>query len=1016
MTKNSVDKRKVHLPDMLLADPATGFMKRDAILRESERFLLEEGAHEAHALFLIFIENYKALSDTREQKADDTMLRELSFSICSCLRKTDLIGRVEDGMFLALMKNAPAAELIEEKAREMIRELQYICAERQGLSANIGIAVYHGESQPAKPFSALYEEAGSALARARASGKNSYAFADAPNAETADMGQSASLRSMALNLRGLLNHLGGGVEIYHGTKDGRIIPQFRNRTQLDLIGDMTEREQLDTYAQNPFFGVHPEDVETFKAAFYTSLAQSSQLQHTYRIKGKHGGYRWVTITANFVKYDDGSYDVYAIYTDAEKVMRERKALEDRYSSLQRRRALADKDKVAFFMLNLTADRCDDAAGELFCVEELCQAGTATGVLEGFAAHIDSPDTQTQYRVLFTHENLKGSIWRADRLLRIDFPCRIDASTVRWLRLTAETVENPRTHDIETLLQVFDIDWETRLQLIMQRLIGIDYEFIAQIDVDTGILTVFGGNTDAEVRLMHAAGADYRQCLRKNLRDMIREDYYEEVIEALGLENIIAELEKSSAYTCAFPTKQCGSMKAGFHQWRCCYIDEQKKIIMMSRTDVTDTLGSELDALTGLYKQQGFYRRVREILKANPNKKFHLLRFDVDNFKLLNDTLGFEAGDRMLRDLGAALRRRMSRLGDEVVFARLEADHFVSFRSQDGPSPEMLMREIEKWMKDYPINYTLSSHMGVFRVHDHETDVSAMCDRALLALKKVKRSFSRRIGYYDESMRSKLMGEQEMSSEMGDALVSGQFEVYFQPQYNYESGALIGAEALVRWNHPTKGVIMPSAFIPLFEENGFITKLDEYIWDRSCAYMRRWMDEPDKYAPVPVSVNISRIDIYNSRLPQTLPSILEKHGVPTEMFKLEITETAYMQNPEQLIRTVKELRQEGFTVEMDDFGSGYSSLNMLKDVPVDTLKLDMKFLVHCEDDERAGNILSSVIRMADGLKIPVIAEGVENKHQADYLKSLGCVCMQGYHFARPMPAGEFEKHFAQAAQN
>lgn len=252
-----------------------------------------------------------------------------------------------------------------------------------------------------------------------------------------------------------------------------------------------------------------------------------------------------------------------------------------------------------------------------------------------------------------------------------------------------------------------------------------------------------------------------------------------------------------------------------------------------------------------------------------------------------------------------------------------------------------------------------------------------------------------------------MEEQELINEMDDALKSGQFILHFQPQVSYESGALIGAEALVRWNHPRKGLIMPDRFIPLFERNGFISKLDEYVWEQCCAYMRAWLDREEKLLPVSVAVNISRFDIYDPHLCEKIGAMVARYSLPPTALKLEITESAYMENPQQLISVVKQMQSAGFTVEMDDFGAGYSSLNTLKDVPVDILKLDVRFLAKGEDDARGGSILSSVIRMAHWLKLPVIAEGVETKAQADYLKSLNCFYMQGYYFGRPMPAEAFE---------
>lgn len=287
----------------------------------------------------------------------------------------------------------------------------------------------------------------------------------------------------------------------------------------------------------------------------------------------------------------------------------------------------------------------------------------------------------------------------------------------------------------------------------------------------------------------------------------------------------------------------------------------------------------------------------------------------------------------------------------------------------------------------------------------------MCDRALMALRTVKNSYTDKTAVYSEEMRLEILDEQELTGDMDEALAAGQFVVYFQPQVDYDDGKLIGAEALVRWKHPTRGLIPPYKFIPLFEKNGFISKLDEFVWGKSCSYMRKWLDSSGKLLPISVSVNISRVDIYNKDLCANLLALVGKYDLPPASLRLEITEGVYMEDSEQLSRVVGELQAAGFTVEMDDFGSGYSSLNMLKDVPVDMLKLDMRFLSSSKNEARSGNILSSVIRMARWLRLPIITEGVETREQADYLKNLGACYMQGYYFGRPMPAEEFEEILA-----
>lgn len=414
------------------------------------------------------------------------------------------------------------------------------------------------------------------------------------------------------------------------------------------------------------------------------------------------------------------------------------------------------------------------------------------------------------------------------------------------------------------------------------------------------------------------------------------------------------------------------------------------------------LQSELDEKTGIWNKSAFCRKTSELLQRHPERQYAIVRWDVDRFKLYNDVFGVAAGDAFLAAVGAAYR---SNHFHALLYSHWEADHFVECLELSSFLSKFRAAELEDFVNSLAPDFEFVPRIGVYIVDDPSLEVSLMCDRALLALRSIKNEYSARIAYYSASMRATLLEEQELLSEMDRALSQEQFIVYLQPQYNYTTKTLHGAEVLVRWKHPSKGLIPPGKFIPIFEHNGFISKVDEYVWERACCLQRQWLDAG--LPVVPVSVNISRRDIYNPHLCDIITNLVKKYQLTPDLLRLEITESAYVENAEQLIKTVKKLQAEGFAVEMDDFGSGYSSLNTLKEVPVDTLKLDMKFLDNSTEDTRGGNILTSIIRMAHWIKLPVIAEGVETKAQADYLKSVGCFYMQGYYFAKPMPVEQYE---------
>ena len=394
-----------------------------------------------------------------------------------------------------------------------------------------------------------------------------------------------------------------------------------------------------------------------------------------------------------------------------------------------------------------------------------------------------------------------------------------------------------------------------------------------------------------------------------------------------------------------------------------------------------------------------------IIDGHPNESFLLVYGDIDRFKVYNDLFGAPAGDRLLADIGAMIRDLMPA---GAAAARLRADHFVCCCSRSSFDPDRMLAALDAWFASYREDFTFFVRLGIFPIDDPSLDVNLMCDRALLALRSAKSGYvGSKYVFYDEKLRSSVLKEQELAGEMIAALEGGQFVPYFQPQYRYATGRMIGAEVLARWNHPAKGLLGPTEFIPVFERNGLVATFDYYMWEQACRCLRMWIDGRGIEGAPRLSVNLSRADIYRSDLCTYLKGLVERYDVPAELLHLEITESAYMEAPEQLIGAVTKLRAAGFVVEMDDFGSGYSSLNTLKDVPVDVLKLDMGFL-GASASSRGGLILASVVRMARWLDLPLIAEGVETKQQAAYLASVGCDYMQGYLFSKPVDRETFEK--------
>ena len=410
-----------------------------------------------------------------------------------------------------------------------------------------------------------------------------------------------------------------------------------------------------------------------------------------------------------------------------------------------------------------------------------------------------------------------------------------------------------------------------------------------------------------------------------------------------------------------------------------------------------------DKLTGVLTRDAFLEDAAVFIKRAKQGTYVLSCVDINNFKIINDQYGTEKGDEVLRESAKTLLE-FAGAGGGIV-CRIMADKFVILYHSSVKDSELYKRSHYKFTHPECLGRAVYMRIGRYPVTDLNLSVNSMIDRATLAEESIKGHYGTYVAEYTDSIRENIIKEQRIVNDMNEALAAGEFETWFQPQYNHVTGALIGAEALVRWRKDGK-LVPPNDFIPIFERNGFIYDLDKYVWRRVCELIRSWI--ASGRSPLPVSVNISRFDILQDDFISVIEGLKDEFKIPPELLRLEVTESAFAESTRTIIGRVNELIKLGCTVEIDDFGSGYSSLNTLKDVPAAILKLDMRFFENTGNSQRGGNIVESVVRMAKWLGMAIIAEGVEDKPQADYLKSIGCYYIQGYYYARPMPLEDYER--------
>lgn len=426
------------------------------------------------------------------------------------------------------------------------------------------------------------------------------------------------------------------------------------------------------------------------------------------------------------------------------------------------------------------------------------------------------------------------------------------------------------------------------------------------------------------------------------------------------------------------------------------VDEQTKAYNALR------YRANYDSLTSLENKDQFFITAASFMERDVCANYAIIVFDIDKFRIINDVYGTKTGDGILCYIADAMRKYVK----EGCMCRMYSDNFailMKYTSED--EIVQTMSKIVNSLKKYPLDINVKLSYGVYKVDDPSIQVSVMCDWAGYAKKTIKGNALRSGVFYDETLRENMLEDKVMENEMEYALAHDQFRLYLQPKVDISTQRVIGAEALVRWLHPTKGLIPPGRFIPLFERNSFIINMDIYIWEQVCKLLRKWINEGK--TPVPISVNVSRLHIVDPTLKGTLVSLTDKYRIPRSLIELEITETAFFDNIPTLQRCIAELKEAGFTVSMDDFGSGYSSLNMLKEVPVDTLKIDRAFLSEVVSTQRGKIVISHTIAMANELNLNVISEGVETEEQADFLLKNGCRMAQGFLYSKPLSVQNYE---------
>lgn len=417
-----------------------------------------------------------------------------------------------------------------------------------------------------------------------------------------------------------------------------------------------------------------------------------------------------------------------------------------------------------------------------------------------------------------------------------------------------------------------------------------------------------------------------------------------------------------------------------------------------------------DEVTGSPSWSRFEIDTCELLKKHKDKRYAFVYQNIKNFKYINDILGHEIGNDLLRYVAKVVNDNLT--GDEI-FSRIIADRFVILIEYTNDASiikrlDQIDKEIMLFHSNYDVNFALNLVYGIYKIKDITLPINVISDRSLLAMETLCGSNDTKYGFYNSSIRQKALLEKELENEMHEALDNKDFIVYLQPKFDLTTNKIVGAEALVRWLHAKRGLLPPGNFIEIFENNGFITKLDKYMFEETCKLLRKWIDSGKE--PVPISVNLSKVHLYNPNIAEDLHSLALRYDIPPSLIEVELTESMDFENMTMLLGVVNRLKHFDFVISIDDFGSGYSSLNLLKDLPVDVLKIDREFLSAASDQKRGRQVIASIIDMAKRLEMKTVAEGVEYREQADFLMAANCDFVQGFFFSQPITINDFESKY------
>ncbi|MCR5687239.1 MAG: EAL domain-containing protein [Lachnospiraceae bacterium] len=1003
----------------LARDPLTRLLNADAFSAEVGRYLEELPKDVLPNLMIVDLDDFASWQTLYSEINADGALIEIGRILKRAFRGSDVIGRIDVDRFGILMKGVRATNILLERAayiRQTVKDVWSDFSNNGFVTVSIGIAVMHGKEAT---LDRLQARALSALNDAKSGGKDNYVLytSDMERLDTS-VNPILSTKEMEM-IRNILDPMSSWA--YAVDDNYQLL--YRNEVLESRLGNKCEGM---CYQQNKGYGEPCSDcpiarMEATQTSFDCNV-YSPSLRST------------VPMRVNRITMRNGK-SVFLIASVKEDIETQVAAMTESENR--------SKESLVMMMdiiwdINLTKNTCVRLKEQNVKTFIDVRISNYKNLCGHFADDIVHPEDKTKFLEATDPRMIRQKALAGNRTVCTDIRLEGLAGEYVWYGLYVVVLYDPdddgkdgsrpderimivclnlndyKKHSLEAVETKIKYEIMHEKSNILKDM-ALNYERYENVNDMIGILVYeytvatksyyLCSNFD-DVFELGSNALDDEWSLISSLK--IHPDDQQLFDKFLGQAKSSAMIQRTTVrifnrfgvpiwYTIVLQTLR------GLNNVPVRYLGTLQNVNTEMKIKAEMEYRADYDSVTGLYNSETFYRKASAIINEDENEKYVIMSIDVDRFRLINDRYGIEAGNRTLETVGRMIREVSPK---DSIAKRYQGDVFsVLLKYKTDQDLVQYMSKLSAAVRDarvIPMSIALT--YGIYKIVDREIPVRLMCDRARAVKKQVKGNALTNYAVYDDVIRLKLREQAEIEEEMNAALANREFVIFLQPQINLATGKICGAEALVRWNHPIKGILVPAQFLALFESNGFVTKMDMYVWELACEYIR---DLQRRGIYLPISVNISRVHIGNTNLSDILLELVKKYDIAPKYLELEITENLFMEDVEELFKEMNSLKKCGFNIMMDDFGSGYSSLNMLRNAPVDTLKIDRFFLDEIMSTDRGKIIVEASVRMAKQLGLSVIAEGVETKEQLDFLSSINCDTVQGFYYSRPVPKDEFE---------